>query len=158
MVLCISANSVKLSAGNCHYNYLYNTSVFPNLKGQAWPQEARCVVEQGAKRRALTNVSSVPVSPSQGSVAAESAGQEGSAARHFRVGRARECLESLVSQLAVCKNSPMWPFEVITSHNYQRRLVSVQLINDFVSSLKLFLAVIGRDGNLDFIDLCLIDY
>jgi len=129
-------NSPLLSVGNCHYNYLYNTRVFANLKGAHFTDKSTRTV---AKRRALVNTSSAPVSPCQQ--------RDESTKKAYRGEKARECLNNLVQTLARSKNNPVWPYEVITSQNYYKKLTSVSIINEFVANLKRFLAVCANPGD-----------
>lgn len=59
---------VRLSTGNCHYNYLFNPNVFANLKGVVTLEPGKLAIGQSLKRRALKNMNSEPVSPSHGNV------------------------------------------------------------------------------------------
>lgn len=55
--------------------------------------------------------------------------------------QAKEYLTNLLSILSRSKNSPVWPYEFITAHNYSKQLTSVQILNDFVLNLKNFLQI-----------------
>lgn len=140
------ANPSTLSVGNCHYNYLYNSRVFPNLNGKLFNEKNSST----NRHRQLVNMSSAPVSPYQTNhLSSESSPPKNikKTKRAYRLEKAKECLNDLIQQLAKSKNNPVWPFELVTSHNYIKKLTSVQLINEFVSNLKLFLLMCANvDG------------
>ena len=64
-----------------------------------------------------------------------------SSKKQTKIQKAKEHLSVILNILAKCKNSPVWPYELITSHTFSKQLTSVQLINDFVSNLQSFLQI-----------------
>lgn len=53
--------------------------------------------------------------------------------------KAKDHPSVLLNILAKCKNSPVWPYELITCQNYSKQLTSIQILNEFVSNLQAFL-------------------
>ena len=151
--------SVKLTSGNCHYNYNFNTRIFAsNLKGYA--NNPKISMLNTASHRALINMHSAPSSPAnqnnknssnnsnnatetisspQNDPLAKNDSPKKTGKRSNKIQKAKEHLAVLLNILSRCKNSPVWPYELITSQNYSKQLTSVQIINEFVSNLQAFL-------------------
>ena len=138
----------KLSVGNCHYNYNYNTKVFANFKGSLFSESNQTLPQVASKPRALTLMHSAPVSPSLNkftspvSVSSPNSSINIKLTRKtYKIQKAKDHLVVLMGLMSRTKNNPVWPFELISSQNYFKKLTSVQLINEFVSNLKQFLTV-----------------
>ena len=154
----------KLSVGNCHYNYNFNTKIHSsNLKGSSSKANSLSLISSPS-HRSLINVHSAPSSPANtnnpasGSTASttnEAATSPTNAKdlkeakkssltmgkRGNKVLKAKEHLTVLLNILSRCKNGPVWPYEFITSQNYSKQLTSVQIINEFVTNLQAFLQI-----------------
>lgn len=145
----------QLSVGNCHYSYNYNSNNFSNLNGSLFNE----LNEKATNRhKQLINMCSAPVSPHQGKNSTTSGNVSSprnikQTKKAYRIQKAKECLAIIIGFLSKTKNSPVWPFELITSQNYNKKLTSVQIINELVSNLKLFLTIcsnseIGDGGSM----------
>lgn len=55
--------------------------------------------------------------------------------------QAKEHLSNLLTILSRAKNSPVWPYEFVTPHNYSRPLASIIILNEFVHNLKNFIQI-----------------
>ncbi len=126
-------NNPLLSVGNCHYNYFYNSSVFPCINGSLFTEKSTRI---GLKKRPLVNTNSAPVSPYQ----QKSQDEIKPSLKLCSVQKTNEFLSGLIQVLAKSKNNPVWPYEVITSQNYHKKLISIEIIDEFVTNLKKFLA------------------
>lgn len=146
-----STNVSKMGAANCHYNYNFNTKIFSaNLKGHSNNLLANNVsLMSSPSHRNLINMHSAPSSPSQNPTNSQNSAQsntktdklKSSIKKINKLQKAKEHLSVLLNILAKCKNSPVWPHELITPQNYPKQLTSVQILNDFVSNLKSFLQI-----------------
>ncbi len=155
-------NSTRLSPGNCHYNYNFNTRIFSShLKG--YGINSNVGLMHSSSHRALYNIQSAPSSPANqnnknnttinseslmspmmqnGDILANDSNKKSSLSlgkRCNKMQKAKDHLAVLLNILAKCKNSPVWPYELITSQNHSKQLISIQILNEFVSNLQAFL-------------------
>ncbi len=151
-------SSTKLSPGNCHYNYNFNTKIFSShLKG--YSNNPNISLIHSSSHRALFNIQSAPSSPANQNNKNTSANSESLTSpmqigvdndsnkksslslgkRCNKLQKAKDHLSVLLNILAKCKNSPVWPYELITCQNYSKQLTSIQILNEFVSNLQAFL-------------------
>ena len=113
----------KVSVGNCHYNYNFNTRI----------------KESSITKRPLSSRLS----------ASSDVGIQAD-----KVAKAKQSLVALLSVMSRSKNSPIWPYELITSQNYSKSPTSVDIINDFVKNLVSFMKACATE-NQPFV--CLVE-
>jgi hypothetical protein len=167
----LASSRVKLSPGNCHYNYNFNSRVFSShLKGYSNHHSVKLGNSSAlTSHRALINTHSAPSSPANtqnskggcgesqlvssptqdltnnGGGASSGVGNTKKSTlinmgkRCNKIQKAKDHLAAMLGILARCKNSPVWPYELITCQNYSIQMTSVQILNEFVSNLQEFL-------------------
>lgn len=148
----------KLSVANCHYNFNFNNSRLGFVKGGMFKADfelGETNTGAGHHRVGLhSSLHSAPPSPGQNKptqvqcapsqVAATPNEKTASLKLTKKVNKmhqAKEHLTNLLSILSRSKNSPVWPYEFITPHNYSRPLTSVLILNEFVLNLKNFIQI-----------------
>ena len=154
-------SSVRLSPGNCHYNYNFNFRAFSSQHLKGFANNTNVGLIKSVSHRALINMHSAPSSPANQNnknnsnsgenavspqntdlLAKDSSNKKSSLTmgkRCNKLQKAKDHLAILLNILARCKNSPVWPYELITCQNHSKQLTSVQIINEFVSNLQAFL-------------------
>lgn len=159
----------KLSSANCHYNYNFNSRV-GLVKGGLFKPDFDTSSPSGLlhHHRAMSNtLHSAPSSPGQKNqvnptvipaapviqtstttvvvnsspTAAEKTASLKLTKKVNKMHQAKEHLTSLLNILSRSKNSPVWPYEFVTPHNYSRPLTSILILNEFIQNLKNFIQI-----------------
>lgn len=150
----------KLSAANCHYNFNFNSRV-GFVKGGLFKADFELGDSSGSgaglHHRVVSSLHSAPSSPGQNKpnqagqsdrISAQTRAETAAAAsgdktaslkltkKVNKMHQAKEHLTSLLTILSRSKNSPVWPYEFVTAHNYSRPLTSILILNEFVHNLK----------------------
>ncbi len=147
-------DSYKSSTNNnatCHYNYNFRSNLSTkvpfdrsNGRSKTVSNVSQVYLSPGI-HRLLTNMNSAPVSPTHQLNNGKRADTLNKSDEIVQI--AKQSLDYLLRVLVKAKNSPVWPYELITSQNYAKKLPSVTLINDFVTALQQFLQTVCLKHN-----------
>lgn len=160
----------KLSSANCHYNFNFNlrmgfvkgglfktnfetnTGVLhhrtlanlhsaPSSPGQNKPNQSSSHIIMNP----ASTISSAPITAAatvnSSPTAAEKTASLKLTKKVNKMHQAKEYLTNLLSILSRSKNSPVWPYEFVTPHNYSRTLTSILVLNEFIHNLKNFIQI-----------------